>query len=116
MTWMLRVPHRRRSDSLVEVGGFARHLEGDDRAVARELVMVAATELGMDTAGELLDHLENCTPAERRELLDEARVEAGLPTTEEVDAEERFRRANDAARLQAGKESPWQLCHAAGCN
>lgn len=116
MTWEVHVPYRGRDDSLVEVGGFAHHLEGEDRPVARELAMYAAIELGMDTAGELLDHLEASSPAARRTLLDHARQRAGLPTTAEVEAQERFERANYAARLQAGKESPWQLCHAAGCN
>jgi hypothetical protein len=55
-------------------------------------------------------------PSERRQLLNEARAEAGLATTEEIEAQERFRQACDAARLKAGKESPWQLCHEPTCN
>jgi hypothetical protein len=33
-----------------------------------------------------------------------------------VETQERFRQACDAARLKAGKESPWQLCHEPTCN
>ena len=116
MSWQLHVPCRGRDDSLVEVGGFVRHLEGEHRLVARELAMYAATELGMSTAGELLDHLEASGPAERRELLDHARSRAGLDDTETVDGIRRARMASDAGRARAAANSPWQLCHADGCN
>jgi hypothetical protein len=117
MSWELRVPFRDRSEPL-DVDAFADlpgYLDSADRGVVRH-VLIGARLRGARTVGDLLDDLAGASPERRRELLDEARVEAGLPTTEEVDAEERFRRANDAASLLAGKESPWQLCHAAGCD
>jgi hypothetical protein len=117
VSWTIRIPYRDRSepldaDAFTDLPGY---LDSADRGVLRH-VLIGARLRGARTVGDLLDELAGASPQRRRELLDEARVEAGLPTTEEVDAEARFRRANDAARLQAGKESPWQLCHAAGCN
>jgi hypothetical protein len=117
VSWTIRIPYRDRSERL-DADAFADlrgYLDSADRGVVRH-VLIGARLRGARTVGDLLDELAGASPQRRRELLDEARVEAGLPTTEEVEARDRFRRANDAARLQAGKESPWQLCHAAGCN
>jgi hypothetical protein len=114
VTWELHVPHRSRCDSLVEVGGFARQLEGEDGPAARELAMHAATEFGMKTAGELLDYLESSSPAERRELLDRARTRAGLKDTKSVDEIRRAQAASDAARARGNPML--QTCHAPGCD
>jgi hypothetical protein len=107
VSWELQIPFRDRSEPL-DVDAFTDlpgYLDSADRGVLRH-VLIGARLRGARTVGDLLDELAGASPQRRRELLDEARVEAGLPTTEEVDAEARFRRANDAARLQAGKESP----------
>lgn len=114
MTWQLHVPHCDRSDSLVEVGGFARHLEGEDRPVARELAMYAVRELSMNTAGELLDHLEASGPEQRRAVLDRARAGAGLEPIEAVEARERVKAAQQ--RSSGGGRSGWQLCGEPTCN
>jgi hypothetical protein len=69
-----------------------------------------ATEPGLDTVGDAFDHLEAMPPSERRRLLDEARVEAGLPSTDDVDAQQRFERAVALARAKGARESPWRFC------
>ena len=89
MSWEIRIPHRFRDESFVDAASHARHLEGDDRAVTRQLVLNAAVD-GMRTAGELLDHLDSLEPHERRALLDKARAEVGLVSTEMADARERI--------------------------
>jgi hypothetical protein len=117
MSWELRIPFRDRSE-LLDVDAFTdlpSYLHSADRGVVRH-VLIKARLRGARTVGDLLDELAEASPERRRELLDEARVEAGLAATEEVEAQERFRQANDAARLKAGKESPWQLCHEPSCN
>jgi hypothetical protein len=118
MTWQVHVPHHSRADNLlVVVPSLANELPNpEDRDTARWLAVGAYQDLGLRTAGQLLDHLENCTPDERRELLDKARREAGLPDTETVDAQRRYEAANAAARNRANANSPWQMCHADGCN
>jgi hypothetical protein len=59
--WTIRVPHRTREDSLVDVAGLARTLP-DDRAVARQLAINARLD-GLRTAGELIDRLDGLEPA-----------------------------------------------------
>ena len=87
--WEIHVPYRSRGDSLVEVASMARHLEGEDRQVARQLAMDAVIDDGLSTAGELLDHLEASGPEQRRVLLHRARAGAGLEPIDAVEARER---------------------------
>jgi len=43
MTWTLDIPHRSRQDSIADLGSNARALRSpDDRAVIRQLALVAA--------------------------------------------------------------------------
>jgi hypothetical protein len=115
VTWQLYVAHRRRDDSLLDVAGAARVLEGEDRAVARELAMQAVIDDGLRTAGQLIDRLEAAAPEERRAMLDRARQSAGLPSIGEVEEQRRFEAANQAARLRAGASSAWQICGEPSC-
>ena len=111
--WQVHVPYRSRDDSLVEVGSMARHLEGEDRLVARQLAMDCAID-GMATAGELLDHLEASGPEQRRLLLHRARVGAGLEPIEAIEARERVKAAQQ--RRSGGGISAWQMCGGPTCN
>jgi hypothetical protein len=83
--WTIHVPHRSRDDSLATVAGLARHLPADERATARQLAVDARVELGLTTAGELLDHLGRLEPHQRRELLDSARERLGMSSTLDAD-------------------------------
>jgi hypothetical protein len=113
----IRIPYHDRSDPLPAVADATRALpEGDDRAVARQIVLRGMTS-GVATAGDLLDELDAMSPAERRALLDQVRVGAGLPSTAEVDAQ-RARRVRapmicDDARDEVGRAL--QVCAATGC-
>ena len=97
--WSISIPHRHANDSLVEVAGLARHLDGDDRLVARAVALGARLD-GLTTAGELLDHLEGLEPVERRALLDRARAEVGLESTIEIDWRQQFEALQRTSRRQ----------------
>jgi hypothetical protein len=84
MTWTIQIPHRSRDESLTAVGGHVRVLPGDDREVARQVVLGAYAD-GLATAGDLLDRLRTMTAAERRATLDKARGELGLESTDVID-------------------------------
>jgi hypothetical protein len=114
----IRIPYRDRSDPLPAVVDATQALpEGDDRAVARQIVLRGMTS-GMATAGDLLDELDAMSSAERRALLDGARTGAGLPSLAEVDAQ-RARRVraqmipDTPARDEGGLA--YQTCAALGC-
>ena len=117
MSWSISIPFVSRSDSLPAVADAARALpEGDDRAVARQIVLRGMTS-GMTTAGDLVDRLAAMSPAERRALLDQARVGAGLPSTAETSAAAarmvRAQMINDDARDEIGRAL--QVCAQVGC-
>jgi hypothetical protein len=114
--WQIQIPHRDRSDSLTDVVEAARELAPDDDRVLRQIVRDELVGGSAATAGELLDKLEAATPAERRRLLDTARAKVGLPTTDDVEATERYEAANAAGRIRAAKQSTLQLCGAEGCS
>jgi hypothetical protein len=116
--WQLHVPHHSRSDNLlVVVPSLAYQLEKqEDRDTARWLAVSAYQDMGLRTAGQLIDHLESITEAERRELLDKVRAECGLPSTKAVDELRRAEAATAAGVKRAAANSGWQLCHAGGCN
>ena len=116
--WQIRIPYRSRADSLVDVIGATRHLEGDKAAVAREIAQRAQLG-GLRTAGELIDRLEATSKAERRQLLDSARQAVGLERSEKIDDREAFEGAQRVARLRAsGRDAAGRLftgCAAEGC-
>ena len=89
MSRHIEIPYKTRDEPLTVVAAHTRHLEGEDRAVSRALVLGAHLD-GLRTAGELLDHVECLSRAQRRKMIDRARAELGLPSTEEVDANERI--------------------------
>jgi hypothetical protein len=109
--WAIRIPHRDRYEPLSAVAGNVRHLPAEDREVAREIILNARLEHGIETAGGLLDHLGALEPHERRQLLDQARAEQGLPSTGEIDAQ---RPAPLTLRNVAGGGFP--SCAAEECN
>jgi hypothetical protein len=113
--WTIRIPHRDRDEALIDTASNCRQLEGDESAVTRTIVLDAAVD-GLRIAGELLDRLDGLEPHERRALLDHARVENGLPPTGEVEAVQRAEVATKAGSARAASDSPYQLCHATGCN
>ena len=109
MTWQIRVPHRDPGDSLVEVAGLARHLDGDDRLVAREVALGARLD-GLATAGELLDRLERLEPNERRAMLDQARQACGLPSTADAEQQQHV-----ATLIHRSQSPPLQRCAIHDC-
>jgi hypothetical protein len=85
--WTVRIPHRDRGDSLVDVAAACRALPYEERAVTRQIVMEAELK-GLTSAGQLIDHVAALSREQRRELIDRARAELGLPSTEQVDHDE----------------------------
>jgi hypothetical protein len=116
VSWRITFAHRGADQRLIDTLADQRVLPTEERKIARGILFDLATTPGIDTVGDAFDRLERMDSSERRRLLNEARIEAGLATTEEVEAQQRFEQACDAARLRAGKESPWQLCHEPTCN
>jgi hypothetical protein len=98
------------------VASAARHLEGEDRKVARQLAMEAVIDDGLETAGELLDLLETSGPEQRRAILHRARAGAGLESLEAVEIRKSVEAANQAARLRGSRSSPWQMCGEPTCS
>jgi uncharacterized protein len=118
MTWQIRIPFNDRSEPLgaAAFDELPRYLSHpDEQRVTRYLLLQAWLD-GLKTVGDVLDRLEESTPESRRRLLNVARLEAGLPTTEQVEQREAVEQAQQLARGRAAKSSPWQLCHADGCN
>jgi hypothetical protein len=118
MTWQIRIPFNDRSEPLgaAAFDELPRYLSHpDEQRVTRYLLLQAWLD-GLKTVGDVLDRLEESTPESRRRLLNEARLEAGLPTTEQVEQREAVEQAQQLARGRGAKSSPWQLCHADGCN
>ena len=110
MTWQLHVPHRDRSDSLLEVVDMAEELpDPEDRATTRALAMDAYLEDRLESAGELLDRIERADPAERRSMLDRARVSAGLLNTKDERDHRAFVATNGRLRVR-----PPQQCAVCG--
>ena len=113
MSWTIRIPHRSRDESLIDVASHARTLGPDEGPVTRQLVIQARLDGVATTAGELLDHLEQLEPSERRALLDQARAAAGREPTGVVDARERIHSIHSINRVQLAQGL--QQCHADGC-
>lgn len=82
MSWKIRIPFRRRDETLTVAAGRVRHLPGsdEDRAATRQL-MISAGQAGHRTVGSFLDHLESLTDDQRRELLDAARGAVGCKSS-----------------------------------
>jgi hypothetical protein len=97
--WRLTFAHRGRDQSLVEALCDQRTLPKEEREVARGVLFDLATEPGFDTIGDALDHIEGMSASERRRLLNEAGLGASLATVEQIEAQQRFAQACDAARL-----------------
>lgn len=98
MNWEIKLPYRRRDDSLSDCGALANQLETDeDRAVAQQLVL-SGLMAGLSTAGELADRVEKLDKGDRRRLLDAARRLAGLEPIETVETRQKVERASLAAR------------------
>jgi hypothetical protein len=114
--WTIRIPHRDSASPVTEIADAARVLPEAERAVARQLALLLAVDHDCRTVGDALHVVEAADPAARRALFDQARQRADLPTTDEVEAHERFEHANRAAIARASTNSSWQLCHAADCN
>jgi hypothetical protein len=101
MTWEIRLPIGNANQPLTPgaIHGLASHLDGEERAIARTVLVDALTR-GIPTVGEALGEVEGMTQAERHELLNEARESAGLASTERIDAERQiadFERVSAAA-------------------
>jgi hypothetical protein len=82
--WRLTFAHRGRDQSLVEALCDQRTLPKEECEVAR---------------GVLFDLSEGVSASERRRLLNEAGLGASLATVEQIEAQQRFAQACDAARL-----------------
>jgi hypothetical protein len=70
----------------------------EERRVAGELLLEAATDPDTPTMGALVQRIGEAGPAERRQLLDRLRRSAGLETPSEIEAEEHDRANRRAAR------------------
>jgi hypothetical protein len=81
-TWQILIPHRSRSDSLVDVAEACRALPTDDARVTRQIVLDELANGTATTAGELLDTLEKASAPARRALRLGARTRAGLDRRE----------------------------------
>jgi hypothetical protein len=114
--WTIRVPHRDSAEPLSVTAANARVLEGDERAIAREIALHARLELGLHTAGELLDHVGALEPHERRQLLDKARAAAGLEPIADVEGRERVEVATAAARRSMSGGGGFPTCADPECN
>jgi hypothetical protein len=86
MSWTIDLPHRGDpTEPLLTVVDAARvALQGDDRAIARQIALELMSR-GFTTVGAALEVLEAASPAERRVLLDDARQAAGLPSSAQAD-------------------------------
>jgi hypothetical protein len=96
--WRIRLPVRDRDTPVHEIGFDAWHLEGEDGAIVRELVLDAVINTDIKTTGQLLDALERMSESQRRALLDKTRLSIGLQSTADVEAHEKFVAANRALR------------------
>jgi hypothetical protein len=123
MTERIRIPYRDRNQPLdaEAVSDLPRALAGDERTVARQLLMDARGG-GALTVGQALDDLERATPAQRRTRLDRARADAGLPTLGALEEQRSRAAANrwpppppqtELQRDEQGKAI--QTCAAPGC-
>jgi hypothetical protein len=103
--WAIRLPTRGPRDSPVVVGDLARHLKDpDDRAVTRELALLAA-QVGVRYAEDMAIVFSRMTGEQRRHAINLARTRAGLKTLDEVEAAERaaaLREQGDRLRWQQG--------------
>jgi hypothetical protein len=118
--WQISVPYRNRSDriDLADVADMSRKLEGDDAKVARALALLAVTDSGWETYGDLIDGLEAAGPTGRRQILDRAREGAGLPTTGKLEAERAFKAAQPLPSAQSLRDSRGcvpAICSEPGC-
>lgn len=112
--WKIRIPHRDRSQPLDAAAlDLPRALDGEDRQVARELLLTAALDPSMSTFGDLLDLLDGASADQRRAILDGARQRAGLPTASRIDFEARFAAVQPRRSRSTGARP--QVCGASGC-
>jgi hypothetical protein len=114
----LRIPHHGDPDEPVfDVIDSLRHtLDGDDRAVAREVLIEARME-GQATIGEVLDRIESMEPSDRRALVERARERAGLESLWALEWEDDRRRRQAAAPPQRDAAGlAFQLCAAPDCS
>jgi hypothetical protein len=77
-TWQILVPHRSRTDLLINVAECCRALPTDDARVTRQLLLDELANGTAVSAGELLDTLEKASAPARRALRLGARARAGL--------------------------------------
>ena len=91
----------------------SRALDGEERAVARQVLMLGQLA-GLKTVRGLLLTVEEMTAGERRRVLDWARKQAGLATATRMDERRRFESVQRAA--QAVTRSPYPTCAEATCN
>jgi hypothetical protein len=114
-TWSIKVPHRTREDTLIDVAASATSLADDDRRVTQHIVLEAQVA-GDRSAGDLLDRLGAMSREARRQVLDDAREASGLPRSEDLDRRQAFVRMQQA--LPPGRDRmgrAFQTCHAEGC-
>jgi hypothetical protein len=92
------------------LGANARSLAPEDRAVTRELALIAA-ECGIKTVGEIAEALDALTPDQRRATIDTLRRKAGLDTATELDR----RRALAEMRVVSLDTGSMEPCAVEGC-
>jgi hypothetical protein len=101
-SWKIRLAIPSRDADLAAVALASREIaDPEERAVAYQIAIDAATSGGIRTAGELIDHFERMTEPERREVLDSTREKIGLRSATDEDAHAAFLHANEMARRRA---------------
>jgi hypothetical protein len=113
MSWNIKIPFRSPYDPLDPgtIYELTADLDSEDRAVTRELFTQLKME-GATTVAHAIHGMKSLDAPKRRRLLNWLRHACGLKSTDDVEAEERFERANAAARAVVA--SAFQSCPACG--
>jgi hypothetical protein len=106
MSWQVKIPATKSGrESLADVADAAGcHLDGDDRLVTRQAVLVGV-EAGVKNARQLEQLFESFDASERRFVIDRLRERAGLKSASEIERErEQYapRRLPDRRPLRVG--------------
>jgi hypothetical protein len=114
--WQIRLPIGDPDQLLVDaIRELPRVLDGDEQEMTFDL-LATAKMAGFQTVGDLHASIDGFDGATRLLLLNALRRRAGLPSTKAVDDRKRLEAVNHAARVRAGQDSAWQICHADGCS
>lgn len=86
--WAINLPVRSPDDPVTQLGFDARHLDGEDAAVCREIATVGLLA-GARTVGDVEWIFQHMDPSTRKWALSRLRQRAGLASIEQLEARER---------------------------